>query len=47
MSKWLTNNGPLVNELELKLKEYLDVPQMIYLNNGTTDLQLAIKALYL
>jgi dTDP-4-amino-4,6-dideoxygalactose transaminase len=20
---WLTNNGPLVNELELKLKEYL------------------------
>jgi dTDP-4-amino-4,6-dideoxygalactose transaminase len=22
---WLTNNGPLVNELELKLKEYLSV----------------------
>jgi dTDP-4-amino-4,6-dideoxygalactose transaminase len=23
---WLTNNGPLVNELELKLKDYLEVP---------------------
>ena len=42
---WLTNNGPLVNELELKLKEYLDVPHMLYLNNGTIALQIAIKAL--
>jgi len=43
--KWLTNNGPLVNELELKLKEYLGVPHMLYLNNGTIALQIAIKAL--
>lgn len=42
---WLTNNGPLVNELELKLKEYLDVDHMLYLNNGTIALQIAIKAL--
>lgn len=42
---WLTNNGPLVNELELKLKEYLKVPHMLYLNNGTIALQIAIKAL--
>lgn len=42
---WLTNNGPLVNELELKVKEYLDVPHMLYLNNGTIALQIAIKAL--
>ena len=42
---WLTNNGPLVNELELKLKEFLDVPHMLYLNNGTIALQIAIKAL--
>jgi dTDP-4-amino-4,6-dideoxygalactose transaminase len=42
---WLTNNGPLVNELELKLKEYLDVPHFLFLNNGTIALQIAIKAL--
>ncbi len=43
--QWLTNNGPLVNELELKLKEYLNVPHLLYLNNGTIALQIAIKAL--
>jgi dTDP-4-amino-4,6-dideoxygalactose transaminase len=42
---WLTNNGPLVNELELKLKEYLDLKHMLFLNNGTIALQIAIKAL--
>ena len=42
---WLTNNGPLVNELELKLKEYLKVDHMLFLNNGTIALQIAIKAL--
>jgi len=44
---WLTNNGPLVNDLELKLKECLDVPHLLYLSNGTIALQLAIKALCL
>lgn len=43
--QWLTNNGPLVNHLELQLKEYLDVKYMLFVNNGTTALQLAIKAL--
>ena len=42
---WLTNNGPLVNELELKLKEHLNVEHMLFLNNGTIALQIAIKAL--
>lgn len=42
---WFTNNGPLVNELELKLKEYLDLPHLLFLNNGTIALQIAIKAL--
>jgi dTDP-4-amino-4,6-dideoxygalactose transaminase len=42
---WLTNNGPLVNELEEKLKNYLGVQHMLYLNNGTIALQIAIKAL--
>lgn len=45
--QWLTNNGPLVNELELKLKEYLNVPHMLYLTNGTVALQIAIKSLAL
>lgn len=42
---WLTNNGPLVNELELKLKEHLDVDHLLFLSNGTTALQIAIRAL--
>lgn len=41
---WLTNNGPLVTELELKLKNYLGA-DMLYLSNGTIALQIAIKAL--
>jgi dTDP-4-amino-4,6-dideoxygalactose transaminase len=44
---WLTNNGPLVNELELKLKEYLDVKHLLFVTNGTVAIQLAIKALNL
>lgn len=43
--QWLTNNGPLVNELELKLKEYLNVKHLLYVSNGTLALQIAIKAL--
>jgi len=44
---WITNNGPLVNELELRLKDYLDVAHLLFLNNGTIALQIAIKALSL
>lgn len=43
--QWLTNNGPLVNELELKLKKYFDLKYMLYVTNGTMALQIAIKAL--
>jgi dTDP-4-amino-4,6-dideoxygalactose transaminase len=42
---WLTNNGPLVNELEMKLKEHLNVPHFLFLSNGTVAIQIAIKAL--
>lgn len=42
---WLTNHGPLVNELELKLKEYLQLDHLLFLSNGTIALQIAIKAL--
>ncbi|WP_127127368.1 DegT/DnrJ/EryC1/StrS family aminotransferase [Pseudoflavitalea rhizosphaerae] len=45
--QWLTNNGPLVNELELRLKRYLNVPHLLYVNNGTMAIQLAIRALEL
>jgi dTDP-4-amino-4,6-dideoxygalactose transaminase len=44
---WLTNNGPLVNELELKLKDYLGLDHLLFLGNGTIALQMAIKALKL
>ena len=42
---WLTNNGPLVNELEMNLKERLDLNHLLYLSNGTVAIQLAIKGL--
>lgn len=43
--QWLTNNGPLVNEFELKLKNYLHIKHLLYVSNGTMALQIAIKAL--
>lgn len=42
---WLTNNGPLVNELELKLKECLQLNHLLFVTNGTIAIQIAIKAL--
>lgn len=44
---WLTNNGPLVQELETKLKHHLNIDHFLFLTNGTLALQLAIKALNL
>lgn len=43
----LTNNGPLVKQLEEELKIRLDLPNLLYLNNGTIAIQIAIKALEL
>ncbi|NME68176.1 DegT/DnrJ/EryC1/StrS family aminotransferase [Flammeovirga aprica] len=42
---WLTNNGPLVNNLELSIKEYLKIDHFLYVSNGTIALQIAMKAL--
>lgn len=42
---WLTNNGPILNELELKLKEILGLNHLLVLNNGTVAIQMAIKVL--
>ena len=43
--QWLTNMGPLANELELKLKDYLRLKHLLFVTNGTVALQMAIKAL--
>ena len=45
--RWLTNMGPINNELELKLKKYLDVKHLSFVTNGTIALQIAIKSLEL
>jgi len=42
---WLTNNGPLVRELEQRLQEYLGVKHLILVANGSLALQLAYKVL--
>jgi dTDP-4-amino-4,6-dideoxygalactose transaminase len=44
---WLTNHGPLVRELEERLKDYLGVKHIILTNNGTLALQVAYRALNL
>ena len=41
---WITNHGPLVTELEQKLRDYLGLDHLLYLSNGTVALQIAIKA---
>ena len=46
-NRWLTNMGPLANELEMKLKSHLEVNHILFVANGTIALQLAIKALEL
>jgi dTDP-4-amino-4,6-dideoxygalactose transaminase len=42
---WLTNNGPLLQELEERLKKYCNVEFVQFTGNGTIPLQMAIKAL--
>lgn len=42
---WLTNQGPLLQELESKLKEYLGAKNLHLVTNGTIALQLALRAL--
>ena len=41
----LTNNGPLLMELEEKLKAYFNAKHFIFMNNGTSAIQVAIKGL--
>lgn len=44
-SHWLTNMGKYHNELEEKLKKYLDVTELSLMVNGHMALELAIQAL--
>lgn len=44
-AEWLTNRGQLVQELESKLKSYLNVSNILITNNGTIPLQIALKLL--
>lgn len=44
---WLTNMGPLANQLENELKTFLRVKHLLFVTNGTVALQMAIKALEL
>jgi dTDP-4-amino-4,6-dideoxygalactose transaminase len=44
-SNWFTNNVPLVNDLELKLKKHLGLKHLLYTSNGTIAIQIALKAL--
>lgn len=46
-SEWLTNNGPLLVELEGKLQSLNQLPYLAITGNGTIAIQLAIKALNL
>ncbi|WP_018879442.1 DegT/DnrJ/EryC1/StrS aminotransferase family protein [Thioalkalivibrio sp. ALE9] len=41
----LTNNGPLVQELTRRLRDYLDVEHLLLVGSGTLALQVAYRAL--
>ena len=45
--RWLTNDGPLVQELERRLAAFLGVKHCVGMCNGTLALEIAIRALKL
>ncbi len=44
-SRWLSNNGPMVQELEQRVADYHDVKHCVAMCNGTVALEIAIRAL--
>ena len=44
-NQWLTNNGPMVQEFEQRITEYLGVKHCVAMCNGTIALEIAIRAL--
>ncbi|MES9975542.1 aminotransferase class I/II-fold pyridoxal phosphate-dependent enzyme [Candidatus Thiodiazotropha sp. LNASS1] len=45
--QWLTNNGPMVRELEGRIADYHDVSHCVAMCSGTVALEIAIRALQL
>lgn len=43
--RWLTNNGPFVQEFEMRLAAHLGVKHVVAMCNGTIALEIAIRAL--
>lgn len=43
--RWLSNNGPVVQELEQRIAEYHGVKHCVAMCNGTVALEIAIRAL--
>jgi dTDP-4-amino-4,6-dideoxygalactose transaminase len=43
--RWLSNDGPLVQEFERQVTEFLGVKHCIAMNNGTIALEIGIRAL--
>lgn len=43
--RWLSNNGPVVQEFEQRIADYHDVKHCIAMCNGTVALEIAIRAL--
>jgi dTDP-4-amino-4,6-dideoxygalactose transaminase len=46
-SRWLTNGGPKILELEEKIRQKYNIPHISIVVNGTVALQMAIRALNL
>ena len=42
---WVTNNGPMVRELEKRLADYLGVKNIVLVANGTIALEIAYRTL--
>jgi dTDP-4-amino-4,6-dideoxygalactose transaminase len=42
---WLTNDGPLVRELEQQLASYMGVPHCVVMANGTVALEVLARAM--
>src|SRR5262245_24574591 len=43
--RWLTNQGPMVRELETRIAEWIGAKHCIVTCNGTVALEIAIRAL--
>lgn len=44
-NRWLTNNGPLVQEFERRVAEHVGVKHCVAMCNGTVALEIAVRAL--